>query len=73
MYLFFGALIGLGIGPTAVALGTEYLFGGDQGLSLSLALVTSTGCAVSALFFWFARMPFLASLDRQHAWSRRPE
>jgi MFS family permease len=72
VYLFFGALIGLGIGPTAVALGTQYVFGGDTGLSLSLALVTSTGCAVSALLFWFARTPFLASLDRQHSWSRRP-
>jgi MFS family permease len=72
VYLFFGALIGLGIGPTAVALGTQYLFGGDKGLSLSLALVTSTGCALSALLFWFARTPFLASLDRQHAWSGRP-
>jgi MFS family permease len=72
VYLFFSALIGLGMGPTAVALGTQYLFGGDDGLSLSLALVTSTGCALSGFLFWFACTPFVASLDRQHAWSGRP-
>jgi MFS family permease len=72
VYLFFSALIGLGIGPTAVALGTQYLFGGDEALSRSLALVTSTGCALSALLFWLACAPFVASLDRQHAWSGGP-
>jgi MFS family permease len=69
VYLFFSALIGLGIGPTAVAVAAEYFFGGDRGLSFSLALVTSVGCAMSALLFWCARAPFLVSLDRLRAWS----
>ena len=64
VYLFFSALIGLGVGPTAVALGSEYLFGGSAGLPYSLALVTSIGCGLSALLFWLARAPFVASLDR---------
>ena len=64
VYLFFSALIGLGMGPTAVALGSDYLFGGSAGLPYSLALVTSVGCGLSALLFWFARAPFVASLDR---------
>jgi MFS family permease len=64
VYLFFSALIGLGIGPTAVALGAEYFFGGSEGLPFALALVTGAGCAMSALLFWSARAPFLASLDR---------
>jgi MFS family permease len=67
VYLFFSALIGLGIGPTAVALGAQRLFGGDQGLAHSLALVTSLGCAGSAVLFYFARAPFLRSLERLRA------
>jgi hypothetical protein len=70
IYLFFGALMGLGIGPTAVALAAHYLFGGDEGLPYSLALVTSLGCGASAILFWFARAPFIASLERLRA---RPE
>jgi MFS family permease len=71
VYLFFSALIGLGIGPTAVALGADYLFGGSDGLPYSLALVTSVGCGMSAVLFWSARTPFLASLDRLSAWVGR--
>ncbi len=70
IYLFFGALMGLGVGPTAVALGAHHLFGGDEGLPYSLALVTSLGCGASAVLFWFARAPFIASLERLRA---RPE
>jgi MFS family permease len=67
IYLFFSALIGLGIGPTAVALGAHYFFGGDEGLPFSLAFVTSLGCGASAVLFWFARAPFIASLERLRA------
>jgi len=67
-YLLFSALIGLGIGPTAVALCTQYIFGGDQGLPYSLALVTSLGCGLSAGMLWLARGPFLASLERFRVW-----
>jgi MFS family permease len=71
IYLFFGALIGLGMGPTAVALSAQYLFGGDDGLPSSLALVTSAGSACSAALLWAARAPFVSSLDRLSA--RTPE
>lgn len=39
VYLFIVNLIGLGVGPTAVALGTDRLFGDDLKVGLSLALV----------------------------------
>jgi len=69
VYLFVLALIGLGIGPTAVAIVTQFVFGRDDALGYSLAIVTSSACAVSALLLSQALEPFLRSLERLRVWS----
>ena len=40
VYLFVITMVGLGIGPTAVALGTDFVFGDDNALRYSLLIVT---------------------------------
>jgi MFS family permease len=41
LYLLLAGLLGLGLGPTAVALVTDYVFGNDASLRYSLALTAS--------------------------------
>lgn len=40
VYLFVINIVGLGLGPTAVAITTQYVFGRDDAVSYSLAIVT---------------------------------
>lgn len=49
VYLFVVNLIGLGIGPTAVALLTDYVFGDDRKVGMSLAVVMASA---QLLGFW---------------------
>ena len=49
LYLFIVNLIGLGLGPTLVALSTDYIFGAPEAVGYSLLLVTSIAMAGSAL------------------------
>jgi MFS family permease len=48
LYLFIVNLIGLGLGPTLVALSTDYIFGSPEMVGYSLLLVTSIAMAGSA-------------------------
>jgi MFS family permease len=49
LYLFIVNLIGLGLGPTLVALSTDYIFGSPLDVGYSLLFVTCTAMAGSAL------------------------
>ena len=69
VYLFILNLIGLGMGPTAVALCTQYLFGRDEAVNYSLLIVTVTASVVAALLLWSGLKPFLRSLERLTAWA----
>jgi hypothetical protein len=69
LYLLVVNLIGLGIGPTAVALCTQYLFRRDDAVQYSLALVTSVSCALAAVILSRSLKPFLASLQHLRAWN----
>jgi len=69
VYLFILNLIGLGMGPTAVALCTQYLFGRDEAVNYSLLIVTVTACVIAALLLWSGLKPFLRSLKRLSAWA----
>ncbi len=68
LYLFVINLIGLGLGPTAVALCTDYLFGDDAALRYSLLLVTVTAHVAAAALLWAGQRPFRDSLKRLDAW-----
>lgn len=49
LYLFIVNLIGLGLGPTLVALSTDYIFGSPEDVGYSLLFVTSLAMAGSAI------------------------
>ena len=53
LYFFVANLIGLGLGPTAVALVTDYGFGDDAALRYSLAVVAAVALPISALILTF--------------------
>lgn len=67
VYLFVINLIGLGLGPTAVALATDYLFRNDNAVGNSLLLVTGVAHAISALLLWRGLAHFRSSLRRNNA------
>jgi MFS family permease len=69
IYLFLNNLIGLGLGPTAVALFTDYVFHSDAAVGESLLSVTVIGKVLSAIFLWYGLRPFLHSLDRLKTWT----
>ena len=55
-------LIGLGLGATLVALGSDYLFPGETGLRYSLAVITPIGFILSAISFRLSFRPFERSM-----------
>ena len=69
LYLLVVNLIGLGIGPTAVAVCTQYLFRRDDALHYSLALVSSIACVLAAVVLSRSLKPFLDSLERVRRWT----
>lgn len=68
IYLFIVNLIGLGLGPSAVAMSTQYIFKREDSVHLSLALVTCVSCALAAVLLFCCMKPFLSSLDHLHRW-----
>jgi MFS family permease len=71
VYLFSINIIGLGAGPTAVGVLTQYVFGRDDAVRYSLAIVTSAACALAAVFLCRALKPFVTSLERLESWNAR--
>ncbi len=69
IYLFVINLIGLGIGPTAVAMTTDYVFHDDNAVRYSIMIVTTIAHVVAALLLWAGLRPFRESLDRLKKWT----
>ena len=69
VYLFNINMLGLGLGPTAVALCTQYLFRRDDAVNYSLLVVTTAAGILASLMLWAGSKPFLRSLDRLHQWT----
>ncbi|AYC31730.1 MFS transporter [Pseudomonas cavernae] len=72
IYLFVITLLGLGVGPTAVALVTDYVFGDDNALRYSLL---SVGCVVvlcSIVLLSKGLQPYRDSLQRLQQWGITP-
>lgn len=61
LYLFVVNLLGLGIGPTFLALMTDYVFG-ESGIRYSLVLVTGGAHVLAALALAFGLGPYRRSL-----------
>lgn len=68
IYLFVINLIGLGIGPTAVAMTTDYVFHNDNMVNYSLAIVCTVAHIISGILLWVGMKHFRASLDRLKEW-----
>ena len=68
IYLFVINLIGLGIGPTAVALTTDYFFHNDNKVNLSLLIVCTIAHIVAGLLLWIGMKHFRESLERLKTW-----
>ncbi len=73
VYLFIVNLIGLGVGPTAVALATDYVFKNDAAVGYSLLLVGSVAQAGALLLLWAGLAPYRRTLANLRDWldSRR--
>ncbi len=61
-YLFIVNLVGLGVGPTAVALSTDYVFGFSHALNYSLALVITTALLLCSMLLWLGLKPYRESV-----------
>jgi MFS family permease len=71
IYLFVNNLVGLGLGPTAVAMVTDYWFHDDNMVGYSLLIVTTVAHLVSAVLWWIGLKPYVKSLDRLEEYTRR--
>ena len=72
IYLFVITLFGLGLGPTAVALVTDYVFADDNALRYSLLIVTTLAVLGSVLLLWRGLHPYRESLQRLQQWAAQP-
>lgn len=71
LYLFVINLIGLGLGPTAVALVTDRVFRAPGAVHLSLLLVGLAANFVGMVLLWFALRPYRQSLEYLEHWNGR--
>ena len=70
LYLFVINLIGLGAGPTAVAMMTDFVFHNDKAIHYSLVVVGTLAHLGAATLLWIGLRPFLRSLDRSKDWTK---
>jgi len=71
VYLLIVNLIGLGAGPTAIALVTDHVFGFDAAIRYSLLIVTVAACLLAELLFLIGLRSYNPSLDRLHLWLKQ--
>jgi MFS family permease len=69
VYLFIINMIGLGLGPTAVAVCTQYLFRRDDAVNYSLLVVHLVALSLAAILLGGGLKPFCRSLERLNRWT----
>lgn len=69
IYLFVITLLGLGIGPTAVAMVTQYGFGSEDMLRYSICLVTGVALVGAAIILSLGLKHYRKSLDDLQQWA----
>ena len=69
LYLFAINLIGLGIGPTAVALLTDYVFRDDLAVPYSVAMTMVVAVSSAAVLFKLSFRPYERSVQYAMRWS----
>jgi MFS family permease len=70
LYLLIVNLIGLGIGPTAVALITDKVFGYDAAIRYSLVIVPVTAIILAEIFFVIGLRAYIPTQARLNLWLR---
>ncbi|MBQ0719727.1 MAG: MFS transporter [Gammaproteobacteria bacterium] len=70
IYLCVISLIGLSIGPTAIALITDYVYGYDEAIRYALAIVPAVAMGLAAILFALCLKPYKDSLDHLNEWSK---
>ncbi|MGB7387362.1 spinster family MFS transporter [Pseudomonas neustonica] len=71
IYLFTITLIGLGIGPTAVALVTDYVFMDDMAIRYSIFIVASVITLGAIILLWMGLKPYREARDTLESWSTK--
>ena len=67
VYLFIVNLIGLGVGPTAVALVTDYGFGNDLALKWSMLIVGTVANLAAIALLYAGLKPYRETIARMRA------
>ncbi len=62
-------LVGLGLGPTSVALMTDFVFRNPDALNFSIATIAPAAALLSALLFRIGCVPYIRTLDRLPHWA----
>jgi hypothetical protein len=63
IFLFFNSLIGLGLGPGALGLATDYLFGDEMKVRYSIVLVGCSAHLMAALFLFLGMKHYRKTMD----------
>ena len=71
LYLFVISILGLTIGPTAVALLTDYVFRDEAALPYSIAIVSLIAAAFSLVLLLLARGPYRDAIAASDDWQAR--
>ena len=66
IYLFTVNVVGLGLGPSAVAAFNDYIFANPNAIRYSLLIVGAIAHGIAALFLWRGLKPFRESIERLH-------
>ena len=66
LYLLIGGLVGIGFGPTSVALITDHVFKSDAALPYSLALVGGPMALLGLWLTWSGLKPYQRTYDALH-------
>jgi MFS family permease len=70
IYLFVVNLIGLGLGPTAIALATDHVFHDENALHLSLLFLGLLAHMLAIALLWSGLAPYRQTLSYLANWSR---
>jgi len=69
LYYFVISIVGLGLGPTSVALLTDYWFADEGALRYSIAIVATVATVAAVVLMAWARPHFARSTAAAEAWS----
>lgn len=73
IYLFTANILGLGLGPTVVALITDHIYGNEAAVGYAISTATAIILPIVAVIEFFGLRPLRESLARAENWSAKTE